>query len=254
MQTVKASSLDALPNIRHAFFTRDGGVSTGLYQSLNAGLGSQDDLAQVLENRRRMAAELGVAPENFVSCYQIHSPDVIVVDEPWTRESAPKADALVTKRPGIAIGVATADCGPILFADSEAGVVGAAHSGWKGAVTGVAEATLAAMEKLGADRARIRVALGPMIRQPNYEVGPEFVTRLGDEGPPFLRPSARDGHMMFDLPGYIRMRLKRAGIAQVEDTGLCTYAEPERFFSYRRSTHRQEPDYGRHINAIALAG
>lgn len=251
---LQATSLGELPNIRHAFFTREGGVSSGLYRSLNAGLGSQDDQKLVVENRRRMAEALGVAPENFVSCYQIHSPDVIVVEEPWTRENAPKADALVTRRPGIAIGVATADCGPVLFADGEAGVVGAAHAGWKGAVTGVVEATLAAMEGLGAARARIRVVLGPMIRQPNYEVGPEFVERLGADGKPFFRPSSREGHAMFDLAGYIARRLAAAGVTQVEDLRLCTYAEPDRFFSYRRSTHRGETDYGRHINAIALAG
>jgi polyphenol oxidase len=252
---LQASSFGELKNIRHAFFTREGGVSSGIYRSLNAGIGSKDSPDLVRENRSRMAESLGVAPENFLSCYQIHSPTVVIVDAPWTRENSPKADALVTRRPGLAIGVATADCGPVLFADAEASVIGAAHAGWKGAVTGVVEATLDAMEGLGAERKRIRVALGPMIRQPNYEVGPEFVARLAEEGAErFFKPSVREGHAMFDLAGYIRTRLERAGIAQIEDTGLCTYAEPERFFSYRRSTHRSEPDYGRHISAIALVG
>ena len=168
----------------------------------------------------------------------------------------PRADALVTRTPGLAVGVSTADCGPLLFADAEAGVVGAAHAGWRGALTGVIEATVAAMEELGAKRARIAAALGPTIRQPNYEVGPEFVERfLAADGSNarFFTPSQREGHAMFDLPGYIAERVQRAGIANFEDLGLCTYAEPERFFSYRRMTQLGEPDYGRHINAIALA-
>jgi YfiH family protein len=161
----------------------------------------------------------------------------------------------VTEVPGLAIGVSTADCGPILFADAQAGVIGAAHAGWKGALTGVLEATVAAMEKLGAARSGIRAAIGPLIRQPNYEVGPEFVERFqtGDAGSEtFFKPAARQNHAMFDLPGYIRSRLERTGIASVGDLGLCTYADEARFFSYRRTTHRGEPDYGRHINAIAL--
>ena len=167
---IHASSL-ASPNIRHAFFTREGGVSSGIYESLNGGIGSNDAPENVRENRARMATALGVAPTHLVTCYQIHSPDVIVATEPWTRENSPRADAIVTRVPGLAIGVGTADCGPVLFADAEAGVVGAAHAGWKGALTGVLEATVAAMEKLGATRARIRAAIGPLIRQPNYEVG-----------------------------------------------------------------------------------
>lgn len=250
-----ASSLQALPNIRHAFFTRAGGVSSGIYESLNGGLGSQDDFDLVSENRARMAAAVGVPPDRFVSCYQIHSPNVIAVEEPWTREAAPRADALVTRVPGIAIGVTTADCGPVLFADAQAGVIGAAHAGWKGALTGVVEATLEAMEALGATRSRIAVALGPMIRQPNYEVGQDFVDRFAAADPGnsrFFSPGERAGHAMFDLPGYIAQRLDRAGVTQVQDLGACTYADPETFFSYRRSTHRREPDYGRHVNAIAL--
>lgn len=242
-------------NIRHAFFTREGGVSDGIYTSLNGGIGSSDAPDRVKENRARMAAALGVAPTHFVTCYQIHSPTVIVAEEPWTRENSPRADAVVTRVPALAIGVSTADCGPVLFADGEAGVIGAAHAGWKGALTGVLEATIAAMETLGAKRARISAAIGPLIRQPNYEVGAEFVDRFKAAGPAneqFFKPAAREGHAMFDLPGYIKSRLEGAEIKSAEDLGLCTYAEPARFFSYRRTTHRAEPDYGRHVNAIAL--
>jgi polyphenol oxidase len=252
---LQATSLATLPRIRHAFFTRSGGVSQGVYASLNGGVGSNDGPEKVAENRARMAAALGVKPDRLLTAYQIHSPDVVVADEPWTREDRPHADAIVTRVPRLAIGVSTADCGPVLFADSEAGVIGAAHAGWRGALTGVIEATVAAMERLGADRGRIAAALGPTIRQPNYEVGPEFVERFlaADSGNSrFFLPSHRHGHSMFDLAGYISERLGRAGVAQFEDLGLCTYAEPERFFSYRRTTQSGEPDYGRHVNAIAL--
>ena len=253
---IQAPSLSALPDIRHAFFTREGGVSEGIYASLNGGTGSRDAPENVRENRARMASALGVAPSHFVTCYQIHSPDVIVATEPWTRENPPRADAIVTRTPGLAIGVTTADCGPILFADAQAGVIGATHAGWKGALTGVLEATVAAMETLGAQCNRIHAALGPMIRQPNYEVGAEFVARFktaGASNDRFFAAASRPGHAMFDLPGYIRCRLERAEIQGVEDLGLCTYADPARFFSYRRATHLAEPDYGRHVNAIALA-
>ena len=175
---LQAASLSKLARIRHAFFTRSGGVSQGVYASLNGGVGSNDAPDKVAENRARMAAALGVAPDRLLTAYQIHSPDVVVADEPWTRETRPRADAIVTRTPGLAIGVSTADCGPLLFADAEARVIGAAHAGWRGALTGVIEATIAAMEKLGAERSRIAAALGPTIRQPNYEVGPEFVERF----------------------------------------------------------------------------
>jgi len=252
---IQAQSLSIHSDIRHAFFTREGGVSEGIYASLNGGIGSRDAPENVRENRARMASALGVAPARLVSCYQIHSPDVIVATEPWTRENAPRADAIVTRVPGLAIGVTTADCGPVLFADAQAGVIGAAHAGWKGALTGVLEAAVAAMETLGAQRDRIRAALGPMIRQPNYEVGGEFVERFTSanaDNKRFFAEARRPDHAMFDLPGYIRSRLEGAGIQGIEDLGLCTYADPARFFSYRRTTHRGEPDYGRHVNAIAL--
>jgi hypothetical protein len=252
---IQARSLAAFSAVRHAFFTRAGGVSQGVYESLNGGIGSNDAPENVRENRARMAAAVGVAPTRFVSCYQVHSPNVIVAEEPWTRENAPRADALVTRVAGLAIGVTTADCGPVLFTDGDAGIIGAAHAGWKGALTGVLEATIAAMEKLGATRARIKAAIGPLIRQPNYEVGPEFVDRFKAAEPAnekYFAPASRADHAMFDLPGYIKSRLERAEIAGIEDLGLCTYADPARFFSYRRTTHRGEPDYGRHVNAIAL--
>jgi YfiH family protein len=252
---ILSRSLSSLPAIRHAFFTREGGVSDGIYQSLNGGIGSNDAPENVQENRARMAKALGVAPTHLVSCYQIHSPDVIVATAPWTRGNAPRADAIVTCTPGLAIGVSTADCGPVLFADGKAKVVGAAHAGWKGALTGVLEATIAAMEKLGASRGNISAAIGPLIRQSNYEVGGEFVERftaMDENNARYFLPSKRAAHAMFDLPGFIKSRLEAAEIKSTEDLGLCTYAEPDRFFSYRRTTHRGEPDYGRHVNAIAL--
>jgi YfiH family protein len=253
---IEAASL-TLTGIRHAFFTRAGGVSGGLYASLNGAIGSQDDAGSVVENRARMAAALGVEPRRLLTAYQTHSPKVIVAEAPWTTEGRPQADAIVTRMRALAVGVTTADCGPILFVDPRAGVIGAAHAGWRGALTGVIEATIAAMERLGAAQSQIRAAIGPMIRQSNYEVGPDLVARFRAEDPAasrFFAPGTRDGHAMFDLAGYIAARLKRAGISEVEDVGLCTYADPERFFSYRRTTHRAEADYGRHVNAIALSG
>jgi len=252
---IKADIL-ALAGVRHGFFTREGGVSSGLYASLNGGIGSNDDAAQVSENRSRMAAAVGVEPHRFITAYQIHSPSVVVAESSWTPQERPRADAIVTRMRALAIGVTTADCGPILLAEPRARVIGAAHAGWRGALTGVIEAAIAAMERLGAARGEIRAAIGPMIRQPNYEVGPDLIARFAAEDPPssrFFAPAAREGHALFDLGGYVASRLTRAGVRYVEDVGLCTYADHERFFSYRRSTHRAEADYGRHVNAIALA-
>jgi polyphenol oxidase len=255
MSIALTAKLLDVAGVRHGFFTRQGGVSDGIYASLNGGQGSDDDQAKVAENRRRMAAFLGVAPDHFVSVYQIHSADVAIVNEPWTREARPKVDAMVTDRKGIAIGVSSADCGPLLFADPEAGIIGAAHAGWKGALTGIGPATVEAMIRLGAKRERICVALGMMISQANYQVGPEFVARFVDEDARYRRffttPDAT-GHAHFDLPGFNRHRLETAGITQIEDLARCTYADEELFYSYRRTTHRKEPDYGRHISAIAL--
>jgi YfiH family protein len=252
-----AASLSALDGIRHAFFTREGGVSGGIYSSLNSGVGSSDDPDHVAENRARMAQALGVDAARLITAFQIHSPHVVVANEPWSVETRPKADAIVTRTPGLAIGVSTADCGPLLFADPQARVVGAAHAGWRGAFSGVIEGTIAAMEKLGADRSRISVALGPLIRQDHYEVSQSFVDeflRADETYARFFAPAARDGHAMFDLPGFIASRLEKSGIGTFEDIGICTYSDPDRFYSYRRSVHRAEPDYGRHVNAIVLAG
>ena len=248
--------LSAIPGLHHAFFTRDGGVSNGIYGSLNGGIGSNDDPVHVAENRRRMAEQMGVASEHFLTLFQIHSPDVVVASAPWDNASRPRADAIVTRTEGLAIGVTAADCGPILLVDPNARVIGAAHAGWKGALTGVVESTVDAMEKLGADRAGIVAAIGPLIRQHSYEVGGEFVERFVEadaENALFFIPSARAGHAMFDLAGFIRMRLENAGVLMIDDTGIDTYSD-QRFYSYRRSVHRSEPDYGRHVHAIALEG
>ena len=252
---ITSPDLAALSGIRHAFFTRQGGVSGGIHASLNGGLGSQDTPVNIAENRRRMAEALDVEPQNLLSLWQVHSADVAVATGAWPAER-PKADAMVTTTRGVALGVSTADCGPILFADCEAGVIGAAHSGWKGAFTGIGEATLAAMEKLGARRERTLAVLGPTIGPDSYEVGPEFVERFrraDDSHSRFFQPSARAGHAMFDLPGFIGARFIAAGVGRFINLGLCTYADPERFFSYRMTTHRGEPDYGRLISAICLA-
>ncbi|MEO9527003.1 peptidoglycan editing factor PgeF [Roseibium sp.] len=244
-----------IKGLRHGFFTRRGGVSDGIYASLNIGLGSDDARDLVLENRDRVAADLGVGSARLVSPHQVHSPDVIAVDGPFREGADRKADALVTATRGLALGVATADCGPVLFADPRAGVVGAAHSGWKGAVTGVLENTVAAMEALGAARSGITAVLGPTISQQAYEVGPEFHQRFLHDDPENARyfiASQKAGHFMFDLPAFITARLDALGLGTVADMALCTYDEEERFFSYRRTTHREEPDYGRQISAIAL--
>jgi YfiH family protein len=249
-------ALQSLAGVRHAFFTRAGGVSDGVYASLNSGVGSDDDPANVAENRARMARSLGVAPERLLTAYQIHSPEVVIADEPWNVAARPKADAIVTRTAGLAIGVSTADCGPLLFADETARVIGAAHAGWRGALTGVIEGTVAAMETLGAARGRIVAAVGPLIRRDNYEVGRGFVddfVRADADYARFFARGPREGHALFDLPGFIAARLAASGIGRIDDLGLCTYADADRFYSYRRSVHRGEADYGRHVNAILLA-
>jgi polyphenol oxidase len=254
--TTGSPLLSAIPGLRHAFFSRDGGVSEGIYAGLNGGLGSSDDPVKVAENRRRMAAQIGVAPTHFLSLHQIHSPDAVIATGPWESASRPRADALVTRAVGLAIGVTAADCGPILFVDPNSRVIGAAHAGWKGALTGVVESTVDAMEKLGAERSGIVAAIGPLIRQHSYEVGDEFVERFVEadaENALFFIPAARANHSMFDLAGFIRMRLENAGVLMIDDIGVDTYSD-QRFFSYRRSVHRKEPDYGRHVHAIVLEG
>ncbi len=252
---VRAPLLDSLAGqgIRHGYFTRQGGVSGGIYRGLNTGPGSDDDQELVRENRRRVAAWMRVAPERLLTCHQIHSPDVIVAKEPFPGPR-PRADALVTDRPGLAICASTADCGPVLFADPEARVIGAAHAGWRGALTGVLENTIAAMEGLGARCADIVAVLGPSIGPRNYEVGPEFVDRFVEadaENEIYFTSSGKPGHALFDLNRYTVDRLRRAGV-MAEALNRCTYEEEDLFFSYRRGTHRGEQDYGRQISAISL--
>jgi hypothetical protein len=250
-----AKPLEVVPHIRHGFFTREGGASKGIYASMNCGLGSGDDRATVQKNRARVAQTLGVEPDNLVTVHQIHSPDVIAVTAPWTWENAPQADAMVTATPGIVLGVLAADCAPVLFADKNARIIGAAHAGWKGALTGVMEATIEAMERLGATRGHIEAAIGPCISRESYEVGPEFRTRFLEAAAANARwftASEKPGHFMFDLPGYAEARLAAAEIGAVAVIGQCTYRDRKRFFSYRRATHRNEPDYGRQISAIVL--
>ena len=248
--------LSAIPGLRHAFFDREGGVSQGIYAALNGGTGSNDDPERVAENRRRMARQMGVALEHLLTAFQVHSADVAVASSPWDTASRPRADAIVTRTEGLAIGITAADCGPILFVDPKARVIGAAHAGWKGALTGIVESTVGAMESLGADRTNIVAAIGPLIRQHSYEVGNEFVERFIEsdaENSLFFVPATREGHAMFDLAGFIRSRLENAGVLIIDDIGIDTYSDP-RFFSYRRSVHRKEADYGRHIHAIVLEG
>ncbi len=252
---ITSSALRSRTGIKHGFFTRQGGVSGGVYGSLNCGVGSDDDCAIVLENRNRAMARLQIPGDKLATLFQVHSASVVEVDEPWPEAARPRADAMVTRRPGVALGILTADCGPVVLADSKAGVIGAAHAGWKGAVGGVLEATVDAMIGLGADVQNITAALGPCIRQESYEVGAEFqravVTSDAEHGR-FFSPSKRSGHSMFDLPGYIVARLTAHGVGQVDDLGLDTYADEDRFFSYRRTTHREESDYGRGLSAIVL--
>jgi YfiH family protein len=247
--------LTALPGIRHGFFTREGGVSTGIFASLNCGLGSRDHPENVRENRARIANAMGVAPSSLVTAYQVHGTTAIQVEVPWLPEGRPKADALVTDKPGIAIAVGIADCAPVLFADAEARVIAAAHAGWRGAFDGILESAVEAMESRGARRERIVAAIGPTISRTAYEVGPEFIERFQTAdiaNRRFFYPAEKPGHAFFDLPGYAGTRLRRLKLAAVANLDRCTYTYEERFFSYRRSVHRGEADYGRHLAAIVL--
>lgn len=251
---IRSTALDS-DRIAHGFFTREGGQSAGVFSSLNCGLGSGDDKDLVQRNRALVADRMGVEASRLLTAWQVHSPDAVIVEGPWQGDDRPRVDALVTATPGLAVAVLTADCGPVLFADAEAGVVGAAHAGWKGALTGVTTTTVEAMERLGAKRSRIAAVLGPMISRQAYEVGPEFASRFTDEDPAnvkFFGQSPRPGHKMFDLAGYLVARLRADGVGHVESLDLCTFDDERRFFSYRRTTHRREPDYGRQISAIAL--
>jgi YfiH family protein len=246
---------DSLDGVSHGFFTRQGGVSTGIHAALNGGLGSRDTSGAVAENRARIAAHLGVG--HLVSVHQVHGDRAEVVAGVW-EGARPRADAMVTDRAGIGLAILIADCAPVLFADREAGVVGAAHAGWKGALTGVLEATVSAMTGLGAERDRIAAVVGPAISQRAYEVGPEYVERFLDDDPGHARFFAGGTNIgggdraMFDLPGFCLHRLREAGVGRAEWSGHCTYSDEGRFFSYRRACHRGEADYGRLVAAIAL--
>ena len=242
-----------LEGVLHGFLGRRGGVSEGICAGLNVGLGSKDDPEAVRANRR-LAVEAVAPGAKLVTVHQVHSPTAITVTEPFPDDARPHADAMVTDRPGLALGILTADCTPVLFVDRDAGVIGAAHSGWKGALAGGAESTLAAMETLGASRANIVAAIGPTIARRSYEVDEDFLRRFLADDPAHERffAAGRTGHHQFDLEGFVVARLAAAGVTRVEALGLDTYSDPDRFYSFRRATHRGEPDYGRQISLIAL--
>jgi YfiH family protein len=252
VEVIRAASLDGLP---HGFLGRRGGVSTGAYAGLNVGLGSDDERDAVRENRRRAVA--AVAPgAALVTVHQVHSPDALYAAAPWPDDDRPKADAIVTDRPGLVLGILTADCTPVLLADRDAGVIGAAHAGWKGAFSGVIESVVAAMAARGARRERIAAAIGPVIARKSYEVDEGVLRRFAEADPMnecFFSPG-REGHHQFDIEAYVLARLAQAGVTRAEALGLDTYADPDRFYSYRRATHRGEPSYGRQISLIALPG
>lgn len=251
--TLEILTSDLLGPVRHGFFTRRGGASSGVFHGLNCGVGSSDQSEIVAINRGRVAEAMGVPLSHVAQPYQVHSADVITVDAPQTGER-PKADAIVTATPGIALAILTADCQPVLFADQEAGVIGAAHAGWRGALDGVLEATLDAMEALGASRANTRAVIGPSISQDAYEVGPEFLDSFCAQDPDHARffAEGKGDRKLFDLQGFGLHRLRTAGIGAAEWTRHCTYADPDRFYSYRRATHAKEADYGRLISVIRL--
>ena len=250
--TLEILTSDAI-KARHGFFTRKGGASSGIFAGLNCGPGSSDQAEIVAINRARVADAMGLGSEALASVHQIHSPDVVTLTEPVTGEK-PKADALVTRTPGIALAILTADCQPVLFADTENGVIGAAHAGWKGALAGVLESTIDAMEALGAKRSSIAAVIGPTISQRAYEVGPEFLDAFLAEGDEYSRffGNGEGDRYLFDLPAFGLHRLRKAGVGHAEWTRHCTYSDPERFYSYRRMTHAGEADYGRLISVIRL--
>lgn len=256
LKPIEAENLKALPGIRHGFFTREGGVSEGIYAGLNCGRGSDDDPGHVAENRARVARHLGANAPEIATPYQVHGATSVVLDRLPDRAALPKADAIVTATPGLAVGVVTADCGPVLLADPDAGIVAAAHAGWRGAVGGVLESAIAEMVNLGAHRQRIHAAFGPCIGQSSYEVGPEFEAEFTEKNPDFctfFTVPYPGGRARFDLAGFIAQELQRCGIATVEPLLLCTHDTESLFYSYRRSQARQEPDYGRQISAIVVA-
>lgn len=251
-----APSLAGLPGLRHAFFTRRGGVSDGVWSSLNVGLRSGDALDRVRENRARAAAALDVSPDRLVTARQVHSTTALVVTAPWNNETAPEADAIVTDRPGLLLGVLTGDCGPVLLADPEARVIGAVHAGWRGALGGIVEAAVDTMTRLGAAPTRIVAAIGPCIAQVSYEVGPEFVTRFQAEDPAsagFFATASDTANPLFDLKTYIAVRLNRAGVSRIDTLPYDTCAEEDLFFSFRRTTKRGEAAFGLQLSGIVLA-
>lgn len=252
---ITVSALNEINHLRHGFFTRDRGVSTGLYESRNCGFGTDDNPANVLENRSRCMQELGSIGERLVTLNQVHSDRVVTVAEPWKPMEGPEADAMVTDRTNLGLGVVTADCAPVLFSDSKAGVIGAAHAGWRGAKDGVLDETVKAMESLGAKPGRITAAIGPCIAMRSYEVGPEFPAPFLEETPEnqdFFAESRRENHFLFDLPGYVARRLARIGVSEVVRTPCDTVQEEGRFFSYRRARLRNERDYGRQISIVLM--
>jgi YfiH family protein len=251
---LQAPSLGSIDGVRHGFFTRLGGVSDGIYASLNCGPGSHDGKDNVAQNRALVAELLEVGPDRLLTVYQKHGSDAVVADKPW--KTPPEADAIVTSKPGLAIGILTADCAPVLFCDARAGVIGAAHAGWRGALAGIVEETVKAMEKLGAKPERIVAVIGPAISQEAYEVGAEFMDQFivqEPDGSTFFITDEGTGEPHFDLAGYVGEQLARAGVSAVAELGLCTYCDETRLFSYRRSQHHGEDDYGRQISAIVLA-
>ena len=252
--SIEVNRAETLAGVAHGFLGRSGGVSTGLVAGLNVGFGSGDDAAAIAGNRAR-AGDAVLLGAPIVACYQVHSADCVTVTQPWSDAERPRADALVTARPGVLLGIVTADCAPVLFADRAAGVIGAAHAGWKGAIAGVTDNTIAAMLALGARREAISAAIGPAIAQPSYEVDDAFRARFlaGDEANARFFAPARPGCWQFDLPGYVAARLIGTGIGCVETLGLDTYAAPERFYSFRRASHRGESAYGRQMSLIGLA-
>ena len=250
--TIEVITSDALAQLRHGFFTRKGGASAGLFTSLNCGYGSTDRKDAVSINRNRAADVLGISPKRLATVHQVHSATALATDAPF--DVQPRADAMATATPGLGLAILTADCQPVLLADNAAQVIGAAHAGWRGALDGVLEATIDAMEELGARAAEISAVVGPSISQRAYEVGPEFLERFVDDDPGNTRffANGRDDRLQFDLVGYSLLRLRNAGIGNAQWTGHCTYSDSDRFFSYRRSQHCKEPDYGRLISVICL--
>lgn len=247
--------LNDIPWVRHGFFTRQGGASDGIYGSLNCGPGSSDDPAHVVENRARIVRALDVAPDCVLTPRQVHSDKVFYIDRPVSYADMPQVDALVTDKPGLAVGILTADCAPVLFASASKKIVGAAHAGWKGALNGVLESTIAEMEKRGADRNDIVAALGPCIGPQSYEVSDDFkapflVQDAGNGA--FFRPASKPGHLIFDLPAYVRARLEKAGVHVLHDVRQDTFSDEGSYFSYRRSCHRKEADYGRQMSIISI--